>query len=88
MRITVSEFQTMGVSLLERACDLGEEVAIVDAGVVIARLVPEPNSTKPWHLLRGAAVITGDLTAPIMTEKEVSDASQFEAAILKSAHGH
>ena len=87
MTITVSEFQTLGASLLERACKLHEEVSIMDAGVVVARLIPERAPGKSWHQLRGAAVIRGDLTQPVMTDDEVAAALQTEAANLTKPHG-
>ncbi|MFO1437793.1 MAG: hypothetical protein U1F81_05675 [Verrucomicrobiaceae bacterium] len=67
MTITVNEFQSLGASLLERVRSYREEVSILDAGVVVARLVPErvESKEKPWHALRGTVVVNGDLTEPV-----------------------
>ncbi len=81
MTITVNEFQRLSASLLERVRSKREEVEILDAGVVVARLVPEEPSqlAKPWHVLREAMVIHGDLTEPVMTEEEVEAGLATEA---------
>lgn len=88
MTITVNEFQSLGASLLERVRRSHEEVAILDAGVVVARLVPEEQSqaAKPWHVLRGAMVIHGDLTEPVMTEEEVEAGLAAEEQNVIGSH--
>lgn len=89
MTITVSEFQALGVSLLERVKRMHEEVSIIEAGVEVARLVPATPAVmgKPWHVLRGSAVISADLTQPIMNEEEVARGLQAEHHNLTSSHG-
>lgn len=88
MTITVTEFQNLGASLLERVRTSREEVSIVDSGKVVARLVPEmvPSKTKPWHALRGSVVVHGDLTEPLMTAQQVDSGLECEAASLNSVH--
>jgi antitoxin (DNA-binding transcriptional repressor) of toxin-antitoxin stability system len=88
MTITVNEFQSLGASLLEHVRRLHEEVAILDAGVVVARLVPEEQSqpAKPWHVLSGAMVIDRDLTEPVMTEEEVEAGLATEAKNVIGSH--
>lgn len=89
MTVTVSEFQTLGASLLDRVKRLNEEVSITESGVVVARLVPEaaPLPGKPWHKLRGSALIHGDLTLPIMSDCEAAAALDAESRNLTSRHG-
>lgn len=88
MTITVSEFQSLSAALLERVRSLREEVEILDAGVVVARLVPETPSqpAKPWHVRREAMVIHGDLTEPVMTDEEVEAGLAAEAKNLLGSH--
>ncbi len=88
MTITVNEFQSLGASLLERVRSFREEVSILDAGVVVARLVPERivSKDKPWHALRGSVVVHGDLTEPLMTSQQVDSGLECEAANLKLVH--
>lgn len=88
MTITVNEFQSLSASLLERVRRSHEEVAILDAGVVVARLVPEEQSqpAKPWHVLRGAMFIHGDITEPVMTEEEVEAGLATEEQNVIGSH--
>ncbi len=89
MTITVNEFKTLGGSLLERVRTLREEVSIMEAGIVVARLIPEMSAAaKPWHQLRGSVAIRGDLTEPIMEDDEVSSSLQAESEILSASNGH
>lgn len=85
MTITSAELQTLGLSLLERIRKTRENIAIMEAGVVIARLVPESASSKPWHELAGQAVLLDDLTKPVLGEGEVEDSVRREAGNLQES---
>lgn len=89
MTIKVSEFQTLGASLLDRVKRLHEEVSITDSGVEVARLVPAAAVAmeKPWHELRGSVDILADLTQPIMSDEEVEQGLETERHNLSGRDG-
>lgn len=87
MTITVSEFQALGVSLLDRVKRLHEEVSIIESGVEVARLVPATPAPaeKPWHELRGSVILLSNLTQPLLNHEEVERGLQAESHTLLRA---
>lgn len=71
--VSISEFKTKCLALVDRVKKTGRPLLITKRGEPIAQVVAPPASEKPisWlGCMRGTGTIVGDLVAPVPDEKQ------------------
>ncbi len=66
--IAISEFKATCLAVLERVRRTGTSIIVTKHGQPVAEIVPPPSTVadESWlGSMRGSAVITGDLIAPV-----------------------
>jgi len=66
--VTISEFKTRCLALVDRVKKSGQPLIITKRGKPIAQLVPPPEGDKPksWlGCMRGTGSIVGDIVSPV-----------------------
>jgi prevent-host-death family protein len=85
--ISVSEFKATCLSLIEQVRQTGQTIVITKHGQAVAELVPSrPPERKGRGFLgrmRAELEITGDVTAPVLTEAEWTSAILDQPAPAK-----
>ena len=73
MKMNATEFKAKCLAVIDRVHEQHESVTITKRGRVVAKLVPEiDTSERPWLRLRSAPVRwKGDPFKPVVTERDI-----------------
>jgi prevent-host-death family protein len=73
MKMNATEFKAKCLAVIDRVHERHESVTITKHGKVVAKLVPEiDTSDKPWLRLRSTRVRwQGDPFKPVVTERDI-----------------